>query len=118
MTRYTLGATDAELRRLVSLASHASRGANTDFGRRGRAYLEAAGFAVEHTRAYVVHYPPEIGYEIPRVALASLRPVIAEHGLATDDEVAHLDAELRQTRDGVQWVSSPLMFEWIARKVS
>ncbi|HKR67134.1 MAG TPA: methyltransferase domain-containing protein [Thermoanaerobaculia bacterium] len=95
-----------------------SRGARTDFGRRGRVYLEAAGFEVEQTRAYAVHYPPEIGYEIPRVALASLRPVIEQHALATQDEVAQLDAELRamQTRDDVQWVSSPLMFEWIARR--
>ncbi|HYC58370.1 MAG TPA: methyltransferase domain-containing protein [Thermoanaerobaculia bacterium] len=95
-----------------------SRGARTDFGRRGRAYLAAAGFAIEHTRAYVVHYPPRIGYEIPRVALASLRPVIDEHGLATNEEVAQLDAKLRQAQqlDDGQWVSSPLMFEWIARK--
>ncbi len=94
-----------------------SRGARTDFGRRGRAYLEAAGFAVEHTRAYAVHYPPEIGYEIPRVALASLRPVLEEHGLATAGELAQLDAELQQMqeREDVQWVSSPLMFEWIGR---
>jgi SAM-dependent methyltransferase len=95
-----------------------SRGANTDFGRRGRAYLEAAGFTVEQTRAYAVHYPQETGFEIPRVALASLRPVIEEHGLTTAGELAQLDAELlaMQTRDDVQWVSSPLMFEWIARK--
>ncbi|HEX2832547.1 MAG TPA: class I SAM-dependent methyltransferase [Thermoanaerobaculia bacterium] len=95
-----------------------SRGAHTDFGRRGRAYLEAAGFTVEQTRAYVVHYAPEIGYEIPRVALASLRPVLAEHRLASNDEIERLDSDLRerQTGAGVQWVSSPLMFEWIARR--
>jgi hypothetical protein len=95
-----------------------SRGARTDFGRRGRAYLEAAGLTVEHTRAYAVHYPPEIGYEIPRVALASLRPVIEEHRLATSDELDQLDAELLQMKEraDVQWTSSPLMFEWIARK--
>lgn len=100
------------------IAAARSRGAHTDFGRRGRAYLEAAGFAIEHTHAYAVHYPPEIGYEIPRVALASLRPVIEEHRLATDNELAQLDAELQQmkARDDVQWVSSPLMYEWIARK--
>lgn len=96
-----------------------ARGANTDFGRRGRAYLEMAGLTVEHSRAYLVHYPPAIGYEIPRVALNSLRPVIAEHRLASADEVAELDARLEamKARPDVQWVSSPLMFEWIARKV-
>lgn len=95
-----------------------SRGARTDFGRRGRAYFDAAGFTVEQTRAYVVHYAPEIGYEIPRVALASLRPVLEEHRLASSEEIEELDADLRerQTRRDVQWVSSPLMFEWIARK--
>ena len=100
------------------IAAARSRGATTDFGRRGRAYLEAAGLRVEQQRAYFVHYPPEIGYEIPRVALSSLRPVIDEHRLASADEVAALDAELRamQQRDDVQWVSSPLMFEWIARR--
>ena len=94
-----------------------ARGARTDFGRRGRAYLEAAGFAVEHTRAYAVHYPPEVGFGIPRVALASLQPVIEAHKLASADEIAQLDAELQQMqeRDDVQWVSSPLMFEWIAK---
>lgn len=99
------------------IAAARSRGANTDFGRRGRAYLEAAGFEIESHRAYVVHYPPEIGYEIPRVALASLRPVLAEHHLANDDEIAGLDAELVEAkqRAGVQWVSSPLMLEWIGR---
>jgi SAM-dependent methyltransferase len=100
------------------IAAARSRGARTDFGRRGRAYLEAAGFHVEHHRAYAVHYPSHIGYAIPRVALASLRPVLEEHRLATDAELARLDAELRQMqeRDDVQWVSSPLMFEWIGRK--
>lgn len=100
------------------IAAARSRGARTDFGRRGRSYLEAAGFAVEHSRAYVVHYPPEIGYEIPRVALASLRPVIEERRLATAAEMEQLDAELQRMkeRDDVQWVSSPLMFEWIGRK--
>lgn len=100
------------------IAAARSRGARTDFGRRGRAYLDAAGLAVEHSRAYVVHYPPEIGYEIPRVALASLRPVLEEHRLATAGELERLDGELRQARErkDVQWVSSPLMFEWIARR--
>jgi ubiquinone/menaquinone biosynthesis C-methylase UbiE len=100
------------------IAAARSRGATTDFGRRGRAYLEAAGFTVEHSRAYFVHYPPKVGYEIPRIALASLRPVIDEHRLATGDELVQLDAELQrmQQRDDVQWVSSPLMFEWIARQ--
>lgn len=100
------------------IAAARSRGATTDFGRRGRAYLESAGLRVEQQRAYFVHYPPEIGYEIPRVALASLRPVIEEHRLASIDEIVALDAELRamQQRDDVQWVSSPLMFEWIARR--
>lgn len=100
------------------IAAARSRGANTDFGRRGRAYLDGAGFTVEHTRAYAVHYPPDVGYEIPRVALASLRPVIEEHRLATGDELAQLDAELLDapSRANVQWVSSPLMFEWIARR--
>jgi SAM-dependent methyltransferase len=94
-----------------------ARGANTDFARRGREYLERAGFTVESHRAYAVHYPPEIGFEIPRVALHSLRPSLAEHGLANDDEIAHLDAELAagKLRKDVQWVSSPLMIEWIGR---
>ena len=102
------------------IAAARSRGARTDFGRRGRAYLEGAGFAVESHRAYVVHYPPEIGYDIPRVALGSLRPVLAQHGLADDDEIARLDRELAEAkhRTDVQWVSSPLMFEWIARRKS
>lgn len=100
------------------IAAARSRGARTDFGRRGRAYLEAAGFEVEQTRAYAVHYPAVVGFEIPRVALTSLRPVIEERRLATADELERLDAELcdDQSRPGVQWVSSPLMFEWIARK--
>lgn len=99
------------------IAAARSRGARTDFGRRGRAYLEAAGFIVESHRAYVVHYPPAIGYDIPRVALASLRPVLAHHGLAGDDEIARLDRELEEAKDqaDAQWVSSPLMFEWIGR---
>ncbi|HEX7809483.1 MAG TPA: class I SAM-dependent methyltransferase [Thermoanaerobaculia bacterium] len=95
-----------------------ARGANTDFGRRGKSYLEDAGFVVESHRAYAVHYPSEIGYDIPRVALSSLRPTLAQHGLASDDEIARLDRELEaaKQRDDVQWVSSPWMFEWIARK--
>jgi SAM-dependent methyltransferase len=100
------------------IAAARTRGAPTDFARRGRAYLEAAGFSVQHHHAYTVHYPPHIGYEIPRVALASVRPVLEQHHLATPAELAQLDAELRQMqeRDDVQWVSSPLMFEWIGRK--
>ena len=99
------------------IAAARARGAQTDFGRRGRAYLEEAGFKVESHRAYVVHYPPAIGYEIPRTALRSLRPVLAEHHLANENEIARLDHELElaKTRADVQWVSSPLMFEWIAR---
>jgi len=95
-----------------------ARGATTDFGRRGRSYLERAGLVVESSRAYVVHYPPEIGFDIPRVALQSLRPILAEHALADDDEIARLDRELDQAKSSahVQWVSSPLMIEWIARK--
>lgn len=93
-------------------------GARTGFGAAGRAHLEEAGLVVESHRAYAVHYAPEIGYEIPRVALRSLRPVLAEHGLAGEEEVDRLDRELEEAkqRPGVQWVSSPLMFEWIARK--
>ncbi len=100
------------------IAAARSGGAQTDFGRRGRAYLEEAGFVVESQRAYVVHYPPETGYEIPRVALRSLRAALAEHRLADEDHLASLDQELDEAkrRDGVQWVSSPLMLEWIARK--
>lgn len=99
------------------IAAARARGARTDFARRGRAYLEDAGFIVESQRAYAVHYPPAIGFEIPRVALQSLRPAIAQHALATEDEIARLDRELEDAkhRDDVQWVSSPLMIEWIAR---
>jgi len=99
------------------VAAARSRGARTDFGRKGRAYLESAGLVVESHRAYAVHYPPEIGYEIPRVALSSLRPVLAQHGLADEEEIARLDRELEEAkhRAGVQWVSSPLMIEWIGR---
>lgn len=99
------------------IAAARARGARTDFGRRGRTYLEGAGFTVESHRAYAVHYPPDIGYAIPRVALGSLRPVLAQHGLASDDEIARLDRELEEAkqRTDVQWVSSPLMFEWIGR---
>lgn len=99
------------------VAAARSRGARTDFGRKGRAYLESAGLGVESHRAYAVHYPPETGYEIPRVALHSLRPVLAQNGLAGEDEIARLDRELDEAkhRAGVQWVSSPLMIEWIGR---
>jgi SAM-dependent methyltransferase len=102
---------------LVISAARA-RGANPDFGRRGKAYLEVAGLDVVNHRAYAVHYPPSIGYEIPRVALHSLHPTIAQHGLALDAEIARLDRELEdaKSRDDIQWVSSPWMFEWIARK--
>jgi ubiquinone/menaquinone biosynthesis C-methylase UbiE len=95
-----------------------ARGAQTDFGRRGRQYLEAAGLEVVAQRAYVVHYRPAIGYDIPRVALNSLRPVLAEKNLATAEEIERLEHELLAARNAahVQWVSSPLMFEWIARK--
>lgn len=98
------------------IAAARARGARTDFGRRGRAYLTEAGLTVESQRAYYVHYPPEIGYEIPRVALHSLRPTLAEHALASDEEIACLDRELEgaKGRADMQWVSSPLMFEWIA----
>ena len=99
------------------IAGARARGARTDFARRGRAYLEGAGFTIESHRAYAVHYPPEIGFDIPRVALHSLRPTLAQHGLASDDEIANLDRELEEAkrREDVQWVSSPLMIEWIAR---
>jgi ubiquinone/menaquinone biosynthesis C-methylase UbiE len=99
------------------LAAARARGARTDFARNGRSFFEVAGLSVESQRAYVVHYPPEIGYGIPRIALKSLGPTIAEHALASEEEIAQLDAELRDaaTRPGVQWVSSPLMFEWIGR---
>ena len=100
------------------IAAARLRGARTDFGRRGRAYLAAVGFDIQHSEAYSVHYPPEIGYEIPRVALTSLRPIIEGH-LATSDELAQLDDELQEMKHrDVQWVSSPLMFEWIATKRS
>lgn len=94
-----------------------ARGACTDFARRGRAYLAGAGFTIESHRAYVVHYPPAIGFDIPRVALQSLRPTIEQHALASSEEIAQLDRELdtAMRRDDVQWVSSPLMFEWIGR---
>ncbi|HYI11274.1 MAG TPA: hypothetical protein VEK57_19625, partial [Thermoanaerobaculia bacterium] len=99
------------------IAAARARGAQTDFGRRGKAYLEA-GFAVESQSAYAVHYPPATGYEIPRIALNSLRPALAEHGLAGEEEIAYLDRELEEAkhRSGVLWVSSPLMFEWIGRR--
>ena len=99
------------------IAAARARGARTDFGRAGRRSLERAGFTVESHRAYVVHYPPETGYDIPRIALHSLRPALAEHGLADDEEIGRLDRELSEakTRPDVQWVSSPLMLEWIGR---
>lgn len=94
-----------------------ARGATTDFARNGRRYFGEAGLAVESHRAYAVHYPPAIGYEIPRRALHSLRPALAGHGLAGEAEIAELDQELlaAQTNPGVQWVSSPWMIEWIGR---
>jgi ubiquinone/menaquinone biosynthesis C-methylase UbiE len=100
------------------IAAARARGAQTDFGRRGRAYLEAAGFTIESHRTYFVHYPPEVGYDIPRVALRSLRPVLIEHALADDVELDRLDHELEDAkrRDDVQWVTSPRMIEWIARR--
>jgi ubiquinone/menaquinone biosynthesis C-methylase UbiE len=100
------------------IAAARVRGARTDFGRMGRSYLEDAGFEVESHGAYVIHYPPSIGYDIPRIALNSLRPVIAQHRLAGEEEIAQLDRELEEAkhRPGVQWVSSPLMLEWIGRK--
>ena len=102
------------------IAAARARGANTGFGRNGKAYLEEAGFTVEQHRAYAVHYPPEIGYEIPRIALHSLRPAIAQHQLASEDEIARLDREIETAKrnDRVQWVSSPLMLEWIGRKTA
>jgi hypothetical protein len=44
--------------------------------------------------------------------------VLAQHGLASEDEIARLDSELEEAkhRTDVQWVSSPLMFEWIGRR--
>jgi SAM-dependent methyltransferase len=99
------------------IAAARARGAKTDFGRRGRAYLEAAGFAIESHRTYFVHYPHDVGYEIPRVALRSLRPVLMEHALAEDAELERLDRELEEAkqREDVQWVTSPRMVEWVAR---
>ncbi|MEA2568320.1 MAG: hypothetical protein QOI24_321 [Acidobacteriota bacterium] len=100
------------------IAAARARGARTDFGRKGRDYLRQAGFEVISNRAYAVHYPPEIGFDIPRVALHSLRPTLAEHRLASEEEITRLDRELEEAkhRDDVQWVSSPLMLEWIARR--
>jgi len=100
------------------IAAARARGARTDFARKGRDFITRAGLTIESHCAYAVHYPSAIGIDIPRVALQSLRPVIAQHGLASEDEVAQLDRELEaaKLRDDVQWVSSPLMFEWIARK--
>jgi hypothetical protein len=49
------------------------------------------------------------------VALRSLTPVLEAHGLASLEEIARLDRELEEGRSDVQWVSSPLMIEWIAR---
>jgi SAM-dependent methyltransferase len=100
------------------IAAARARGAQTDFGRKGMALLEDAGFAVECHGSYAVHYPPSVGYDIPRIALNSLRPVLAEHHLAGEQELARLDRELEEAkhRPGVQWVSSPLMLEWIGRK--
>jgi SAM-dependent methyltransferase len=102
---------------LVIRAAHA-RGARTDFGLRGRAYLERAGLTVESHRAYMVHYPSALGVDIPRIALHSLWPTLEEHALASRDEIEQLNSELEAAsrRTDVQWVSSPLMFEWIARK--
>jgi ubiquinone/menaquinone biosynthesis C-methylase UbiE len=99
------------------VAAARARGATTDFGRHGRTYLETAGFRVEGHRAYYVHYPPAIGYEIPRIAVHSLRSTLHSHDLATDDEIARLDEELETAKNSnaVEWVSSPLMFEWIGR---
>lgn len=49
---------------------------------------------------------------------AVLRPggVVIAH--EPSDQLAHLDAELQamKVRDDVQWVSSPMMYEWIAQK--
>ena len=95
-----------------------ARGARTDFGRRGRTYLEGAGFSVQSQRAYQVHYPPATGYEIPRIALHSLRTTVLACALASGNELDGLDAELEaaKTAPGINWVSSPLMFEWIATR--
>jgi len=96
-----------------------ARGARPDFGRRGRAYFEGAGLHVESHRAYAVHYAGTLGVDIPRIALHSLTPTLHEHALATGEEIARLNAELEAAtrRPNVQWISSPLMFEWIGRKV-
>jgi SAM-dependent methyltransferase len=95
-----------------------ARGAHPDFGRRGRSYFEAAGLTVESHRSYRVHYEGTLGVDIPRIALHSLTPTLRRYSLATDEEIARLDDELTQAarRDDVQWVSSPLMFEWIGRR--
>jgi SAM-dependent methyltransferase len=100
------------------IAAARARGARTDFGRKGRDYLTEAGFEVVSHRAYAVHYPTEIGYDIPRVALHSLRPTLAERQLASEEEISRLDRELEEAkqRNDVQWVSGPLMLEWIARR--
>lgn len=98
------------------IAAARARGATTDFGRRGRTYLENAGLNVQSQRAYYVHYLPATGYEIPRIALHSLRPTLQQHALATDVEIERLAAELEEAKQAraIEWVSSPLMFEWIA----
>lgn len=95
-----------------------ARGARPDFGRRGRVYFEGAGLHVESHRAYSVHYAGTLGIDIPRIALQSLKPALYEHGLVKAGEIEQLDAELEEAsrRPNVQWVSSPLMFEWIGRK--
>ena len=95
-----------------------ARGATTEFGRRGRAYLESAGLRVESHRAYFVHYPQEVGFSIPRIALQSMRPTLLQYGLATEEEIERLAGEIDAAceRDDVQWISSPLMMEWIGRK--
>jgi ubiquinone/menaquinone biosynthesis C-methylase UbiE len=99
------------------IAAARARGARTDFGLRGRAYLTEAGFEVVSHRAYFVHYPPAIGYGIPRVALHSLQPTLIQYGITSLEEITRLDAELETAmqRDDVQWVSSPMMLEWIGR---
>ncbi|HEX8154355.1 MAG TPA: methyltransferase domain-containing protein [Thermoanaerobaculia bacterium] len=100
------------------IAAARARGAQTDFARNGRTYFERAGLTAEASGTYAAHYPPAIGYDIPRVALHSLRPTLALHALAGDDEIAQLDHALEAAKhaDGVQWVTGPLMFEWIGRK--
>ena len=99
------------------IAAARARGATTDFARNGRRYFAAAGITVESHRAYAVHYPPEIGFEIPRTALQSLRPTIEQYALASEAEIVRLDEELAaaKTDPAIQWVSSPTMFEWIGR---